>query len=39
MVIGLCATGILQGCNIRAIVSEEPLMYDIVAVVTGPELV
>ena len=38
MVIGLCATLILQGCSIRAIVSEVPLMYGIVAVVTGPEL-
>ena len=37
MVIGLCATRVLQGCNIRAIVSEVPLMYGIVAVVTGPE--
>ena len=39
VVIGLCATRILSGCNIRAIVSEVPLMYGIVAVVTGPELV
>ena len=38
MVIGLCATLILQACSIRAIVSEVPLMYGIVAVVTGPEL-
>ena len=38
VVIGLCATRILQGCSIRAMVSEVPLMYDIVAVVTGPEL-
>ena len=35
MVMGLCATRILQGCNIRAIVSEVPLMYGTVAVVTG----
>ena len=34
MVMGLCATG----CNVRAIVSEVPLMYGKVAVVTGPEL-
>ena len=39
MVIGLCATLILQGCSIRAIVSEVPLMYGIVAVVTGSALV
>ena len=32
MVIGLCTTRILQGCSIRAIVSEVPLMYGIVAV-------
>ena len=38
VVIGLCATRILQGCSIRAMVSEVPLMYGIVAVVTGPEL-
>ena len=38
MVIGFCATRILQGYNIRAIVSEVSLMYGIVAVVTGPEL-
>ena len=38
MVIGLCVTRILQGCNILAIVSEVPLMYGKVAVVTGPEL-
>ena len=38
MVIGLCATDILYSCNIGAIVSEVPLMYGIVAVVTGPEL-
>ena len=38
MVMGLCATRILQGCNIRAIVSQVPLMYGKVAVVTGPEL-
>ena len=38
VVIGFCATRILQGYNIRAIVSEVPLMYDKVAVVTGPEL-
>ena len=38
VVIGFCATRILQGYNIRAIVSEVPLMYGIVAVVTGPEL-
>ena len=38
VVIGLCATRILQGCNIRAIFSEVPLMYGIVAVVTGSEL-
>ena len=29
----------VQGCNIRAIVLEVPLMYGIVAVVSGPELV
>ena len=39
VVIGLCGTRILQGCNIRAIVSEVALMYGIVAVITGPELV
>ena len=38
VVIGLCTTRILQGCSIRAMVSEVPLMYGIVAVVTGPEL-
>ena len=40
MVIGLCATRMFfsLGCSIRAIVSEVPLMYGIVAVVTGPEL-
>ena len=37
MVMRLCATRILQGCNIHAIV-EVPLMYGKVAVVTGPEL-
>ena len=36
---GYCRTAHKQGCNIRAIVSEVPLMYDIVAVVTGSELV
>ena len=35
VVIGSCATRIWQGCNIRTIVSEVPLMYGIV----GPELV
>ena len=38
VVIGLCATRILQGCSIRAMVSEVSLMYGTVAVVTGPEL-
>ena len=38
VVIGLCTTRVLQGCSIRAMVSEVPLMYGIVAVVTGPEL-
>ena len=38
VVIGLCATRILQGCSIRAMVPEVSLMYGIVAVVTGPEL-
>ena len=39
MVIGLCATRILQGCSIRAIVSEVPLMYvDSRCHITGPEL-
>ena len=37
VVIGLCATRILQGCSMRAMVSEVSLMYGIVAVVTGPE--
>ena len=35
VVIGLCATRILQGCSIRAMVSEVSLTYGIVAV--GPE--
>ena len=34
----LCATLVLKGCSIRAIVSGVPLMYSIVAVITGPEL-
>ena len=38
VVIGLCATRILYGCSINAIVSEVPLMYGIGAVVIGPEL-
>ena len=40
MVIGLCATRMFfsLGCSIRAIVSEVPLMYGTVAVVTGPKL-
>ena len=38
VVIGLCATRILLGCSIRVIVSEVPLMYGKVAIVTGPEL-
>ena len=38
VVIGLCATRILQGCSIRAMVSEVSLMYGIVAVVKGPGL-
>ena len=37
VVIGLCVTRILP-CSIRAMVSEVPLMYSIVAVVTEPEL-
>ena len=36
--VGLCATQTLQVCSISAIVSEVPLMYGIVAVITGPEL-
>ena len=35
----VCNKYIVLGCNRRAIVSEVPLMYDIIAVVTGPELV
>ena len=38
LVIGLCATRTLYGCSIRVIVSERPLMYGTVAVVTRPEL-
>ena len=38
VVISLCAIRILQRWSIRAMVSEVPLMYGIVAVVTGPEL-
>ena len=38
VVISLCATGILYGCSIGVIVSEVPLMYGKVAIVTGPEL-
>ena len=38
VVIGLCATRILQGCSICAMVSEVSLMYGIGGVVTGPEL-
>ena len=37
--VGLCATRTLQVCSISAIVSEVPLMYGIVAVVTGLTLV
>ena len=33
MSIGLCATLVLKGCSIRAIVSGVPLLYSIVAVV------
>ena len=38
VVIGLFATRMLEGCGIRAIFSEVPLMYRNVAFVTGPEL-
>ena len=38
MVIVLCETRMLYGSSMRAIASAVPLMYGIVAVVTGPEL-
>ena len=39
VVISLGATRILQGSSIHVIVLEVPLMYGIVTVVTGPELI
>ena len=38
VVIGMCATHMFQGCSICAINSEVPLMYSIVAAVTGAEI-
>ena len=38
VVIVLCETRMLYGCSMRAIASAVPLMYGLVAVVTGPEL-
>ena len=38
VVIGFWATRMLYGCGMRAIVSEVPFVYDIIAVVTVEEL-
>ena len=38
VVIGLCTTRMLWGCCIRSIVSKVPLIYGIVAALTGPTL-